>query len=134
MSLFKFVKACEGGQFKEGNDCARGGGFASGNEKIAGDSAIQKDFDEVAATVRSSGSETYTSMSASPNLKGGMRHFIDVKNKDKSKEREHVNKIQKEMDKKSAFIRSEIKGSETYVSSETSPIMGTRVFMDVKLN
>ena len=29
MSLLKFIKACEGGQFKEGNDCARGGGGGS---------------------------------------------------------------------------------------------------------
>ena len=73
-------------------------------------------------------------MSSSPNLTGGTRHFVDISNKDSSVEKAQAEKIQKLMDAKASIIRSGSSSrTQTYVSSMSSPNMGTRVFMDVKI-
>lgn len=92
---------------------------------------VQPALDDQASAFRSEGSQTYvSSLYRSPNM--GERTFMDISNPDKTVESRQVLDAQRELDKVASSIR-DTGGARTYVSSEKSPNMGTRVFIDVEL-
>lgn len=91
---------------------------------------IEERLEEEARKNRDSGSQTYTSMlMVSPNM--GNRHYVDISNRSKKIELEQAAALQKTLDFIATEIRNQHSEVQTYVSQETSPNMGTRVFMDV---
>lgn len=94
-------------------------------------STVQTELGTKASSFREKGSQTYVStMMESPNM--GERHFIDISNKDSKIQSKQASEVQSYMDGMSTSIRGRYPGTQTYVSQQTSPNMGTRVFMDVK--
>lgn len=105
-----------------------GGGSEGGDPSFVSEyGKLQDSTKSLTSKAREDGAQTYTSSSTSPNM--GMRTFVDVSHSDPVKEREISAKIQDHFSGEAAKLRDA--GYQTYVSSSTSPNMGTRTFIDV---